>query len=388
MPLPSSTKSTRSSQAVPRKDLYDLEEEHVLEKRSEDVDGLGGEDNSVGMLSTPRSKGKRPLLPAMAEVFESPRNAPGSGQRLPAGGLEAHSLGTRLQGAVGITARTPKTGSKRKQGDAVNIRPSSKPKPRQTPIRIQASSAIDAIDELSPDQPSGRGRRSLAKAREEKFSDVEEEGPEDVEEAEEIDDVEAALQLRKRRGRKSKRARMEKEAMEEKEAAPERESPEEEPEQPDDLAHPAKESHSRPRKNAKSKSGPAAQRQPKQSKPVEGSATFKSRDVIPVTVHRLTKPILYNENDSDADILNAEIPFAKRSGVNAVDVLSQICEEVIESGLATLEDGGATAEDAPTRREYRTKLRAVEAFQEELRTRLLELVSSLAFFIYNFIFNF
>jgi len=92
-------------------------------------------------------------------------------------------------------------------------------------------------------------------------------------------------------------------------------------------------------------------------------------------VHRLSKPLVYAEDDNDADILNMEIPFAKRGGVNAVDVLAQICEEVIDSGLTTLEDGMSNTEASSTRKEYRTKLRAVEAFQEELRTTLLELVS-------------
>ena len=58
-----------------------------------------------------------------------------------------------------------------------------------------------------------------------------------------------------------------------------------------------------------------------------------------------------------------------------IDVLSQICDEVIESSLETLHEAAVNAKDAPTKREFRTKLRALEAFQEELRTRLLEHVS-------------
>jgi hypothetical protein len=84
---------------------------------------------------------------------------------------------------------------------------------------------------------------------------------------------------------------------------------------------------------------------------------------------------LYDEDELHADILNAEIPRAKRGGVNAIDVLSQICQEIIGAGLDTLEDGCNRCEDPILRREYKTKLRAVEAFGDELQTRLLDHVS-------------
>jgi hypothetical protein len=123
------------------------------------------------------------------------------------------------------------------------------------------------------------------------------------------------------------------------------------------------------------KPSPVAQRQPKTQKK-QTSRASDARETVPVVVHRLTKAPVYAEDDPDADILNADIPFARRSGVSAVDVFSQLCEEVIDLGLTNLEEGGSNAEDQAVRREYRTKLRAVEGFQEELRTRLLELVSS------------
>ena len=84
---------------------------------------------------------------------------------------------------------------------------------------------------------------------------------------------------------------------------------------------------------------------------------------------------MYDEDELHADILNAEIPRTKRGGVNAIDVLSQVCQEIIGAGLDTLEDGFKRCEDQVLRREYKTKLRAVEAFGDELQTRLLEHVS-------------
>ncbi|KAF7532492.1 hypothetical protein G7054_g7924 [Neopestalotiopsis clavispora] len=93
---------------------------------------------------------------------------------------------------------------------------------------------------------------------------------------------------------------------------------------------------------------------------------------VPITVQRYTQRRQHNESDTDADELNADIPFANRSGVNIIDVLAQICEDVIDTNLAILHEAANKTEDAATRKEYRTKLRALEAFQQELGTRLLE----------------
>lgn len=82
-----------------------------------------------------------------------------------------------------------------------------------------------------------------------------------------------------------------------------------------------------------------------------------------------------NEDDTNGDILNADIPFSNRGGVNVIDVLSQVCDEVVESSLETLHEAAVNAKNSATKKEFRTKLRALEAFKEELRTRLLEHVS-------------
>jgi hypothetical protein len=125
---------------------------------------------------------------------------------------------------------------------------------------------------------------------------------------------------------------------------------------------------------------PVKQRHPKnQSSKTKTQSSKKSKvrvgSPIPVTVHRLTKAPVYDEDELHADILNSEIPRTKRGGVNAIDVLSQICQEIIGAGVDTLQEGWSNCEDPALRREYKTKLRAVEAFGNELQTRLLEHVS-------------
>jgi hypothetical protein len=137
-------------------------------------------------------------------------------------------------------------------------------------------------------------------------------------------------------------------------------------------------------KKQKGKSRPASS-PAKQSHPKQPSVKTKSKmskkpkvrigSPIPVTVHRLSRAPLYDEDELHADILNAEMPRTKRVGVNAIDVLSQICQEIIGAGLDTLEDGCHRCEDPILRREYKTKFRAVEAFGDELQTRLLDHVS-------------
>jgi hypothetical protein len=288
------------------------------------------------------------------EITESPQDAPGSGQRQQVTLEKTQMAGVRLFGNMGQPAPTA-------QMTSYDSGPSTKLAYRRSPRNREISSAVDAIDELSPDRPS----KSRLEFQQEQFSEVERE-----EEAETIDDIEAAQRIQKKRKRKPGQEEIEWEA--------EAEEAELDDEEQEEGLEPSLEPVVRPtkavkQKKSKGKASPAAQRQPKK-KSKSKSTSRESGETIPVVVHRLTKPILYGEDDTDADLLNEDIPFAKRSGVNAVDVLSQFCEEVVESGLAALEEGGLNAEDAATRKEYRTKLRAVEAFQEELRTRLLELV--------------
>jgi hypothetical protein len=100
-------------------------------------------------------------------------------------------------------------------------------------------------------------------------------------------------------------------------------------------------------------------------------ASVRTGSPIPVTVHRLTKRSHYNADRSEANNPSDEIAYASRPGVNAVDVLSQVCSEIVGSGLDTLENGRINAEDIDLKREYRTKWSALRSFSAELQSRLL-----------------
>lgn len=98
------------------------------------------------------------------------------------------------------------------------------------------------------------------------------------------------------------------------------------------------------------------------------------RSPIPITVHRITKKHAHHGNENSDDH-KFDLPHSKRIGVNAIDVFSQMCQEIIGSGLATLEAGRVDSQQSALRREYSTKLRAIEAFRNELQTRLIDHVS-------------
>ncbi|KAI1089773.1 hypothetical protein F5B19DRAFT_357275 [Rostrohypoxylon terebratum] len=206
----------------------------------------------------------------------------------------------------------------------------------------------------SPPKPPGPVQEIEEEAQEEIEEGVEEAEPDNDEPAEEIDVQTAARKI----GRKRPRASLPQEGSLELHSQPAEES--------------------RPRKKSRQqrvRDSPAIQSHPKPPKTKKNKAATRRRsegEPIPIIVQRYTKRTRRNENDTDADILNAEIPFSNRGGVNVIDVLSQVCDEVIESSLEKLHEAAVNAKDAPTRREYRTKLRALEAFQQELRTRLLE----------------
>lgn len=95
-------------------------------------------------------------------------------------------------------------------------------------------------------------------------------------------------------------------------------------------------------------------------------------EAVSIPVQRFTKHVQVAEGGDEADVLAMDIPFAGRGGVNTVDVLTHMCDEIIETSIETLKEGVRNAQDASTKREHRVQQRALEAYQDELRTRLLQ----------------
>lgn len=340
--------SGRSSRSESRRDIYEFEEDE------------------------PNQDSLQESNAANEEVGESPPSAPGSGRRRQSlqDGLSA------LQDPESSVAEVQQL-----QADSSPIKP-----PRTTRSRVSARLSHkstpksqqydrDELDELSPEQILTSDRRSTNQTQEH-FSDVEEE----LDVAEEIDDHEAAHYMEKNRRRDipddDSLEIDELEASEDLSGLVDASTPA--PKRTNNIE--AIQKAARPKKS--SKASPSTQRQPKpkhRKSKGAGDGVKKPRgDSIPVTVYRLTKAPNYNEEADEADILISKVPYFKRAGANAVDVLSQVAEELIETGLSTLEDGASHA-DAKTRKEWLVKLRALTHYQQEIRPRLLELVSSRLF---------
>jgi hypothetical protein len=368
---------------APRRDIYELVEDEVVdpiaaETTDDSIEQVAEESEVEPEITAPTPRLRSAVGPALPspileEILESPKNKPGSGHRMRRGLNQATLESSQLQDALQSDELEPAQSSpvpqrKRKKGEAT---PNHQDSVAKSSRHSQVSQGdADELDELSPNQLRGRGRKPKKLVAHQSANFEPEEATEDpIEEAEEIDDEEAAAALQKNR-----RSRISRNMHEE--------SP--------DLDEPIKESVPTPSVARKGRTKPlrtttpAKQRQPKSAVQVNKKAArtlskkaargSKNRlgSPIPVTVHRFTKRPLYEEDETDADILNAEIPYIKRGGVNPIDVLSQVCYEIIGSSLDTLDEGLKNSEDPALRKEYRTKRQAVEAFGKELQLQLLE----------------
>lgn len=299
----------------------------------------GGSDE-VNELAVPRTKPKPTRKTAPAASVEEEDEA-----------LEAPAKSAPKQ---------PKRTAKTVKGTTDTTKTQAEPKSKR------AKAPEDAPEESEGDSTAAPKRKTKAARAPAVTHEA------DTEEAEEISTHEAALRIGKKRGRPS---------------LPRKPSPELNARASDDE-RPAKK-----RRQKRLQESPAQQSQPKPPKdktktktttPNTGNAVKARRrqssgEDIPITVQRYNKPRSRSADDPEMDVLQMETPFANRNGVNVVDVLSQICDEVIESSLESLLETAVHAETAASKREYKTKIRAIKSFQEELHTRLIQHVSSTEF---------
>ncbi|PYH98217.1 hypothetical protein BO71DRAFT_480573 [Aspergillus ellipticus CBS 707.79] len=125
---------------------------------------------------------------------------------------------------------------------------------------------------------------------------------------------------------------------------------------------------------------PTLEAQPKKRKPRQPRG-----ETVPVTVHRLANAASLrgapepqdssDEEEEPADEISArqKAKLPSRGGVNAADVLGQICRETLEKTLTTLRNGIENETNTQRRAEWTRKKKAVEAYGMELEGRLFEL---------------
>ncbi|KAF5618962.1 uncharacterized protein FTJAE_12093 [Fusarium tjaetaba] len=208
---------------------------------------------------------------------------------------------------------------------------------------------------------------------------AEEEPQEDEEAAEAIDAVEAAKTIGRKRPRRSLPSQSPV-------AEPNEQEGEEEQEEPA-----AKRRRGRPSRSPATQKQPATKPKPTKSKsrtsqekplPKQVRRTkqaAKERRVsdgsaIEVTVQRFVnvKKFIKGDEEDGEDHLAADLPFTT-TGVTAVDVFAQACLEVIDGTIAKLLEALQNTEEKDKKKECRIKIRALEAYKEELTSRLLQL---------------
>lgn len=368
-PSPAPAKTAKRSVGRPRKSM------------AEGVDA----PSPASTKAAKRSIGRPPKTAAEDVVAPSPARARSNKRNAKA---LVDTRADELDGPSPAPARTARRSVRMSDGSAVldEVDELSPEKTHEVmgppPARLNPQKDV-AKTKQSAKQPEEAPSKSTPKAhraQKPKTKPTEVQPVEEAEEAEEIDATEAAHRLGRKRPRRSIAAPAEAEEHEQQE---DKEEPPAKRRRGKPPQSPAAQQPPKTRKEKKAtaaavsqpKKPPAKRKKTRPAAPAgdddelqEGGGTF------PITVQRFTKRVQYsNDSDGEADILGSgTIPFASRAGVNAVDVLAQICEELVASFLSNLHEQGRNAADAAARREVKTMMRTLELFGDELRTRLLE----------------
>ncbi|KAF5714972.1 hypothetical protein FGLOB1_3275 [Fusarium globosum] len=236
----------------------------------------------------------------------------------------------------------------------------------------------------APPSSSSLGRKVRRKVAEPEVEEVEDEAPAEEEAqveqevAEAIDDVEAAETIGRKRLRRSLPSQSPV-------AEPNEQAEEEEAEEPTTK-----------RRCGRRSGTPATQKQPAtKSKPTNSrSRTTQERPLLKqvrktkkaakerrvsdssafeVTVQRFVNVKNFTKGDNEEkDHFAADLPFTT-TGVTTVDVFAQACLEVINGTVAKLFEALQITEEKDKKKERRIKIWALEAYKEELTSRLLQL---------------
>ncbi|KAK1547144.1 AT hook domain-containing protein [Colletotrichum paranaense] len=417
-------------------DVYELQEETSTESAQATVaqpaarpDAVveAGDPDSVESLPPPRpapsasfvSPVSRRMTADNTEVEESPADAPGSGRRRRITTSSAVASSARLQEALSPGENATETvpiSSPLERKVRRNTTSTRRSTLSSRGSRNSAASANEDLDELSPDRTANSVSRTRSpelsyrgEAEPEEEEQEASEVPADVSErarannsqtesilgpeldaivdevlqqeqdhneslAEEVGAKEAAQQLGRKRPRTSpRRSSPEPDSMMIEEEQQEEPVPKRRRKQAQES--PAKQKQGRPKAVSKGKAASTAKNASPKAAPKrrKKSGSDGVDEAVSIPVQRFTKRVQVAEGgDDEADVLAMDIPFAGRGGVNTVDVLTHTCDEIIETSIETLKEGVRNAQDASTKREHRVQQRALEAYQDELRTRLLQ----------------
>ncbi|KAG6038301.1 hypothetical protein E4U41_004377 [Claviceps citrina] len=291
------------------------------------------------------------------EVTESPAKKPGSGhrRRIPA----ADSIGQTLPRQVAISSSsTPEAAASSSSPSTRRPRPSDKFARPTRPTGLSRPPALPLREAATTQRAVPINKADPSQLRPPSLEPVTEESEASDEEAVEVPAREAATVIGQKRPRPSTTTSTELGSDDESEL----------------------ESISQISSYRQRRQSPAAQRQPasrsrqhsqqSRSKRKRHSSSSEQNDdaAVEITVQRIVNNYQRDEDDE----LQQEIPYANRAGETVVDVFAQVCDEVISSVLDQLQQLAAGTDDVDKKKECRIKTRAIEAYREELSSRLLQ----------------
>ena len=99
----------------------------------------------------------------------------------------------------------------------------------------------------------------------------------------------------------------------------------------------------------------------------KGQVSNHADGSIPITTHLLSKIL----GDDEEDDLAGPDPFPAKVGVNALDVLGQICREMIAK---TMDEAANNRQSSGPRAEWRRRRKAIEMFWDELDSEIFQMV--------------
>lgn len=208
----------------------------------------------------------------------------------------------------------------------------------------------------------------------------EEEVPEDAV-AEEIDEVETAKTIGRKRPRRSLPSRSpEVELSEVVEEEPEEEEPAPKRRRGRPSRSPAtqKQPITKPKVSTRAKArdseAKTMEKQARKAKKAAKDRRISDGTAIELTVQRWVNAKQFRQGDGKEDPIASEVPFQNQEET-VVDVFAQVCLEVVETTLAKLYETMTSTEDKEKKKECRIKIRAVDAYREQLTLQLLQLVS-------------
>lgn len=257
-------------------------------------------------------------------------------------------------------------------------------KPNRTATKAAASGQLVIRDELSNKPIAKRGRPRAKRPREETIEESQTESLGHVsDEGKKIQPSKLGLKRKPKasRGRPKAKPILEDTVDEPDEQASRHELEEEEEVQAPAL--PEKKKRGRPRK------ADAAQPTSKTTRPTKALASRKPgaktasiaapkarappKNSIPITIYAPPSPT----SDAEDDPLSTSLPPTTSNTINAVDVLSQLCSELLSKSSSALAEQARSDPSSTKQTELKRTKQTTDLYAEELASRLLQLATTL-----------